>query len=62
MGLNHFSLVIGIHVVAEIEASVTSNYKSSTLVLLPSKCNANCLVTFGWPLCILWKKERHPTL
>jgi hypothetical protein len=62
MDLNHFSPVMGILVAVEIEALVTSNSKSPTLVLLPSKCNANYFVTSGWSLYIFWQKERHPTL
>jgi hypothetical protein len=62
MVLNQFSPEMGIPVAAEMEALVTSNSKSPTLVFLPSKCSANCFATYEWPLCMFWQKERHPAL
>jgi hypothetical protein len=61
MHLNHLSLVLGILVVATIEALDTSNSRFPTLVLMPSKCNPNYLSTSRCPLCMFWKKERDPT-
>jgi hypothetical protein len=62
MDLNHLSLVLGILVVAAIEASDTLNSRSPTLVLRPSKCKENYLSTSEYPLCMFFQKQRHPTL
>jgi hypothetical protein len=62
MALNQFSPEMGIPIAAEMEASVTSNSKAPTLVFLPSKFNANCFATSGWPLSMFWQKERHHAL
>jgi len=50
MDLNLLSPIMGIPVVTEIEASITSNSKSPALVFLPSNYSENYLATFGWPL------------
>jgi len=62
MYLNYLLAVLGIPLVVAMEASNTSKSSFPTLVLRPSKCNANCLATLECPLYMFWKKERQPTL